>query len=644
VPFVLVRYAQALREGMEEADRAPRVPWDVAQAMRQRVAALPALAQEVLAITAVLGREVPRALLPSVAEAAEEALVGALEAACRTRLLEETEQGYRFAHDVLAEVVEGDLSGVRRRLLHRRVAVALEQQPGTAPVEALAYHFSRADETERALPYLEQAGDRARARYANVAAEGYYRELVDRLDGMGRATEAAQAREKFAAVLTTVGHYNAALELIEQAAATYHTAADVERWCGALAQIAHLFVLSQRNEEGIVRLQLLLTDLQVSGASHGVAELHAALSEIYWTTGRRGEALVAAERAAAFARRVGDPRLLATAEERRATLLATMVGRQEEALRVFAEARRAAETASDFETLYWALGEAFSIHMSRGEFDMARRYLEQARDVALRQHNPRLIADMLGDMFLIAFYQGNWDLARTRLREGEAMRREDGNAWNPFWAWYQALLGLAEGRAEVSQLLEDWMSAAERRGSWLVLQRAHYLLAVSDLLEGRARAACARLVPLLDRPGVDEQFVTRYLAALGWAYLELGKMAQAEQMVAQAIARMRTDSNRLDLVDALRVQALVAIRQGQWAEAEQALEEGLALARAMPYPYSEACLLRAYAEMHAQKGEPEPARQRLEAAMTIFQRLGARHFVAEVEQVSWLPFASTVPR
>jgi hypothetical protein len=44
----------------------------------------------------------------------------------------------------------------------------------------------------------------------------------------------------------------------------------------------------------------------------------------------------------------------------------------------------------------------------------------------------------------------------------------------------------------------------------------------------------------------------------------------------------------------------------------------------MPYPDGEAHLLQVYGQMHVAKGEPGPARARLEAALAIFQRLGAR--------------------
>ena len=42
-------------------------------------------------------------------------------------------------------------------------------------------------------------------------------------------------------------------------------------------------------------------------------------------------------------------------------------------------------------------------------------------------------------------------------------------------------------------------------------------------------------------------------------------------------------------------------------------------------------LLHVYVEIHAQKGEPIAARERLEAALAIFERLGARKDVERVE-------------
>ncbi|MFL5336619.1 MAG: tetratricopeptide repeat protein [Geminicoccaceae bacterium] len=85
-------------------------------------------------------------------------------------------------------------------------------------------------------------------------------------------------------------------------------------------------------------------------------------------------------------------------------------------------------------------------------------------------------------------------------------------------------------------------------------------------------------------------------------------------------------------MDALRVQALVAIRQEHWDKARRSLEEALALARSLGYPYGEARALLMYGLLHAHMGEKEPAREWLEAALAIFRRLGARKDAARTEQ------------
>jgi hypothetical protein len=126
--------------------------------------------------------------------------------------------------------------------------------------------------------------------------------------------------------------------------------------------------------------------------------------------------------------------------------------------------------------------------------------------------------------------------------------------------------------------------------------------------------------------------ISLLLTPYAWAQLELGDVAAAAELVRQAITLARARNDRLNLVDALRVQAMVSVRQRDWEGAVLALEEGLALARAMPYPYAEGRLLHLYGAMHTRKSAPAPARERLEAALAIFRRLGARKDAEQVEQ------------
>ena len=168
VPFFIVSCAQGMTGDPGEA---PVIPWDLAHSLRQRIAALPDLAREMLDAAAVVGREARHDVLMALTSHRRDEVLDALETACRTRLLEEDGDTVRFAHDVIREVVEADLGAARRRTLHRRVAEALEGMddqlsadlPSTDQPSAdlLAYHYGRSDAPDRALVYLERAADGA---------------------------------------------------------------------------------------------------------------------------------------------------------------------------------------------------------------------------------------------------------------------------------------------------------------------------------------------------------------------------------------------------------------------------------------------------------------------------------------------------
>jgi uncharacterized protein HemY len=193
-------------------------------------------------------------------------------------------------------------------------------------------------------------------------------------------------------------------------------------------------------------------------------------------------------------------------------------------------------------------------------------------------------------------------------------------------------LCLAEGSwDEASRFLEEGRSAAQGSASIGLLLAAHALLAEREILEGRPDAHCVRLAALLAAAGQDLWFDAYVQPTLAWAYLAMDEVAVARAVVGQAVRRARAVTYRRGLVEALRVQAMVATRQGRWEDAESSLDEGLSLARSMADPYVEGRLLHVYGTMLAREGQPVPARQRLEEALAILRRLGARKAAVQVE-------------
>jgi tetratricopeptide (TPR) repeat protein len=304
-------------------------------------------------------------------------------------------------------------------------------------------------------------------------------------------------------------------------------------------------------------------------------------------------------------------------------------------VQVLEEARALAEAvgdAADLPAVLYFLGVGYGW---RGEFDKARPHIERGIEVAERLGSPMYIAELRALRGVRAFLVGDWRQSRVDFERALAVTRQidAGRGYANALADF-GLLCLAEGNWEAtSRYCEESIAILERREDFQGLRWASTFQAWCELLQGRADAARARLAPLRDRPGLEERDATYLLPFLAWAHLELGEVAEAEEVVGQAIRRARAEPNQLALVEALRVQAMVATRQEEWEQAEHSLDEGLAVARSLPYPYAEARLLHVYGAMHTRKGEPGPARERLEAALAIFRRLGARKDAERTEQV-----------
>jgi predicted ATPase/DNA-binding XRE family transcriptional regulator len=635
VPFYLVSYAQGLRGDASERNAAEAVPWDVAQGLRQRIAALPVPAQEVLGAAAVIGRVVPAALLTAVASHGEREVLAALDAASRARLLLDGNQTYQFAHDLIREVVEGDVGTARRLVLHRRIAEALEREPGEQAVEVLAYHYGRAGVPERAAFYLELAGDRAWAQHANAAAETYYREAVDGLDRLGQPLAATRVRERLGLVLHMAAQNELTLAVLEQAAEAYRVAEDLESQARVSAQIGLVHLNTGRNDVAVRRLQQLAERLEARGPSHGLVKLYAVLADLLtWYCGRYSEGQVTTERAVELARVLGDTQLLAEALAAHGHAQLA-VGRLAQAQQALEEAIPLAEAAGDFvESLPKALWLLSIVYLLYGELDRSTTYCERELVVTERfgQAARSAAAGVLRG--LLAYVRGDWAQARE---SGEQLLAADPHM-NRFWASPMALtmLGLVcygEGRwQDATRYLEEHVAVSARTGHLAALHFAPGVLAEIDLREGRPERARARLAPLLDMASPEERDVSLLLPPYAWAHLELGDGAAAAAITRQASADARARNDRLALVDALRVQAMVAIRQQRRTDAEQALEEGLTLARSMPYPYAEARLLHVYGALHLQQNEPGRGAPRLKTALAIFRRLGARWDAAQVEE------------
>ena len=165
-----------------------QVPATVQAVLAARIDRLPAEEKRLLQTAAVIGTEVPLALLQAIAELPEETLHRGLAHLQAAEFLYETrlfpEQEYTFKHALTHEVAYSSLLLERRRTLHAQIVEAIERlYPDrlAEQVERLAQHALRGEVWDKAVAYCRQAGTRALARWANQEAVACFEQALEAL-------------------------------------------------------------------------------------------------------------------------------------------------------------------------------------------------------------------------------------------------------------------------------------------------------------------------------------------------------------------------------------------------------------------------------------------------------------------------------
>ena len=205
-----------------------QVPATVQTTLASRIDRLPPEEKRLLEIAAVIGKDVPLALLQAVAEESEETLHRRLGHLQTAELLYETrlfpDPGFTFKHALTHEVTYGSLLKDRRRALHARIVDAIEtlyRDRLGEHIERLAHHALRGELREKAVHYLRQAGHKAAARSALPEARGWFEQALGVLGRCRRAAstleQAFDIRLELRPVLITLGEVRRMLERLREA-------------------------------------------------------------------------------------------------------------------------------------------------------------------------------------------------------------------------------------------------------------------------------------------------------------------------------------------------------------------------------------------------------------------------------------------
>jgi predicted ATPase/class 3 adenylate cyclase len=564
-----------------------RLPERVEGVIEERIGRLEQDLREALTVASVEGEEFTAQVVARVQAIQERLLLRQLsqELEKRHRLVRERSEDrvgrrrlsrYRFAHALFQQYLYNDLSAGERRLLHGEIAEVLEEifEGRTEQVAVqLAFHYGRAELEDRALPFLIEAGNQARDRFANDEAIDYYGEALRLTPRVG--LERFDLLALRAAVCRLVARCDEARADAEEMLAIAIDLADEVRRCDALltlvqvqVQTQHLLAeeparealaiaraLGDRVREGQALgclggwawytgddqksrelLEAAFTVFTEAGMPRDAARCLHHLSLALGALGELGLALEAAERAVALSRETGDRQQEATGLRRMAiaymnqNLHGEALPYAEEALALHREVGDRAEECA-------ALNVIGIVYAHLGEHRASEQYLRESL----------ALAESIGSVIQVSFAVNNLLWYREH-------RRGD----------YEAALAFLETwLARAERLQDDWLTAR------LQLLKGLRLAWVGQ--HERAREALELALQLLERAGSrDDQLWAQW--HLGMARALAGDYHGAREHLERAAVGAQEAQDDGNLASALGFLGLTAALEGE----PGAMQRGLA--------------------------------------------------------------------
>lgn len=196
-PYILAELARYVRannlltpsgmvnlSGLAAAKILPQTIYAFIQA---RLTRLSDAARRMLDAAVAVGREFEFAICAHAAALSETAALDALDELLTSGFVQPvaadtTGRHYRFDHTLTMEVAYREVGEARHRLIHHRVAEALETAHGKRPAEAMAgviaWHFNEGQDPARAAPYALRAGQAAAHLSAWDEAISFYEQAL----------------------------------------------------------------------------------------------------------------------------------------------------------------------------------------------------------------------------------------------------------------------------------------------------------------------------------------------------------------------------------------------------------------------------------------------------------------------------------
>jgi tetratricopeptide (TPR) repeat protein len=597
------------------------IPDGVRESIRRRLAALSSETKAVLSIAAVIGNEFDVRSLELVSGSPAEQILERLEDPRRIGIVSGSgslPKQYRFSHALVREALYKDLPASRRIELHGQIGAAIEQIHGEdlKPHQAaLAYHFSAANVTEKAIQYLIGAGEAASAVFAYHEARQHWDEALELLQGEAGSLRRRARLSQRLALLCWMIDYPAGIRYLKGALSTYESLGLERHAAECHASLGIFYAVPGQETSDISRAweHFRKAEATLSKGPEGpnLARLYTGISQTAYASRRTSEGLAAGKRAMEIAEEIRDEResWVAAAVQYATHLVA--VARLAESRDLLEQAWQIADrlnVAYLASIATWTAGRCWVFFLDSAE---AQRWYQRELSNPRVTHYRSLLLELRGEALARA-----GDLVGARQLSGAS-------------AQAQILAGLLfyEGRwDETEAYIRDQAPKLRDCGDLASLAWCLNILANTFRVCGRPDEALAVFEEYFStgagesQPGYEVPI--RPVSAL--IRVELGQLAAAEHELVRCREIMASGEDWRGLAGvAVLAEAVVAAAEGRFQNAEAQFEKSAEIFRRYQVPFEEADAFYYHGRALNAVGQHERANQKLDAAIAIYRRCGA---------------------
>ncbi len=509
------------------------------------------------------------------------------------------EREYAFKHVLIRDVAYGMLPKSVRWRKHYEVGQFIEDRAGERTDEVvplLAEHYGRAatlgaetglDHGEiepvhnKALHFLEAAGDAAAALYSNPEAYDHY-EAVRRIECQHDPAAMARVIEKQGDVAFRMGRVGAAVELWEECLEYHRRQEDLTRVADLHRKIgAGLWHMGER-KLAIERYQKGINLLKDGPPCLELVHLYEEAASLYMHAGDNMLAIYASEKALRLAEKLQETRVASRAHG----IFGRVFGRIGDTAKARENLERSVELARDSddgETIRALLTLGHHLEVSEADYAGASQAYGEALALAQQIGDLPAQVELQSSIAQVASYRADWD----------------------------AVEGAAEASADL----------AEREGLVGKLCYPCVLRGVLAWREGRwddAERWCRRAHELAEQVGWSEvAFAALYW--LGRTLRDRGDHAAAVGELDRALDVCERAGLIAQSIEAMSARAITLKISGKGEQAREAAEEAGHLAERLHYPVGQAAALEALATT---AGDVEECRRQTAEARELWEGLG----------------------